>query len=300
MNILLKNLTVINVIFLPWALLIAQALPVDSLLVPVQQHRKQYRLLTGDAVTARLPILLIPALALFTLAGVCRAGRPLVIDDATPVEFGKWQIEAGVGYFKDSETHHFDAPLTLAYGLTPSLEVGAGWGAHGEHREATDGDEWIGSAADVLLTAKWRLFDDKQRAFSLALAPLVTLPVADDERGLGTEGTDYDLALLVTQGFGQTFADVNIGYTLAEDRTEDDRDGIWHYGLAVRRQFTEPLWIVGDVFAVTPAEDGSSSVRTNLGLQYEVATGLILDAAIGTGLHDGPDVTGTVGLTWVF
>jgi hypothetical protein len=242
----------------------------------------------------------ILAAALVMSAEICFAGRPLLIDDAAPVEFGKWQIEAGIGYSKNSGTHHFDAPLTLAYGLTPSLEVGAGWGAHGERRETADGDEWAGSASDVLLTAKWRFRNDEPRKFSLALAPLIKLPAADDERGLGTGGTDCDLTLLVTKQLGRTFVDLNVGCTLAEDRDQDDWDAIWHYGLSVRQPLTQRLWLVGDLFAVTQADEGSTSVGTNFGLQYEVVPGFLLDAAIGAGLHEGPDLTATVGLTWVF
>jgi hypothetical protein len=246
----------------------------------------------------RLCSVFISILTVIALAVECRAGRPLVIDDAAPVDLHKVQVEAGIGMYKDSARWHVDVPLTLAYGLAPGLEVGVASGAQYEWRESPAEDE--AGVSDVYLGAKWRFLEDEPRALALALAPTLKLPTADESLGLGTGGTDFDLMLIATKGFGRTFLDLNVGYTTAEDSDDGTSSSRWHYGVALRREVTARLWAVGEVFAATPDEAGPTTVGTSIGVQREVSSGLVLDAAIGAGLHDGPDVTVTVGLTWVF
>jgi hypothetical protein len=107
--------------------------------------------------------------------------------------------------------------------------------------------------------------------------------------------------VIVTQGLdASTAIDVNVGYTLVERQDGGGHDGLLHYGAAVRRELHAGLWIVGEAFAVTAVEGGLTSVGLNVGVQREVAPDLVLDAAVGTGLRNGPDLTATVGLTWVF
>jgi hypothetical protein len=230
-------------------------------------------------------------------AELCRAGRPLVIDDAAPVALGKIQIEAGAGYFKDSETNHFDAPLTLAYGLLPGLEVGVGSGAQAELRE---GGDTVGGFADTFLDAKWQVLDQSKYPVSLTFTPTIKLPTADRDETLGSGSTDYDLTVIATRYIGRTGFDVNVGYTILGDTKSGGDDGLWHYGLAVRQPLSDATWLVGDVFAVTPANGGPTTIGMQIGLQHEVLPGWVFDCAAGTGLHDGPDITATVGLTWTF
>src|SRR4030095_17143073 len=100
-------------------------------------------------IQMRLCPVFISILTVIALAVECRAGRPLVIDDAAPVDLHKVQVEAGIGMYKDSARWHVDVPLTLAYGLAPGLEVGVASGAQFEWRESPAEDEAGGSRGDM-------------------------------------------------------------------------------------------------------------------------------------------------------
>ncbi len=130
---------------------------------------------------------LLLAVAVVT-ADECRAGRPLNIDDAAPVDAGRWQLETGVAYRGDRPNELFQLPVTFAYGLWPGLEVGATSG--GQLVDRGPGSDGVGGPIDLSLTAKWRFVRDERRAFALTVLPTVKLPIADDDRGLGTGGTD--------------------------------------------------------------------------------------------------------------
>ena len=62
-------------------------------------------------------------------ASVAMAGRPLTIDDAGVRQKGEFQLSCGLSYAFGPEATTWNAPLTLGYGLTESLEldIGAGW-----------------------------------------------------------------------------------------------------------------------------------------------------------------------------
>jgi hypothetical protein len=248
-----------------------------------------------------MPCRLIALWAVLLPASLAFAGRPLTVDDAAPVEPGKFQLEAGVGFVKGGDVRRFDLSTTLAAGVGPGLEVGAAFGGTLEDRGGVNA-ETVAGVSDLGVGVKWRVVDLEEQAFSLALAPTLKLPTAGERQGLGTGETDFDLTLIVTQGVGPaTAVDVNVGFTFVGEQDKTGYDGVLRYGLAVRHQLGEWVWVVGDVFAVTAVDAGApTAAGCSVGVQYELSPGLVLDAAVGTGLYHGADLAATVGVTWVF
>ncbi|HEX2971279.1 MAG TPA: transporter [Tepidisphaeraceae bacterium] len=235
------------------------------------------------------------------LAGKVQAGRPLVVDDAEPVEYRKSQIEAGVDYIADSETRSFASPVTFTYGVVPRLELAVGSAWLWEHRdEAVDVDENVNGIGNVAVGGKWKIIDQETFLADQGLGFSVILPTASADEGLGTGHVDADLTWLITRKITERLqVDVNLGYTYVGG---EDLDDLAHYGVAVAYLLTEQLQPVAEIFGDTPIGDSGQTVfRINGGIRWLVAEGLTLDAAIGTGIRgEAPDVFATMGLTWVF
>src|SRR5262245_30494417 len=51
------------------------------------------------------------------------AGRPLVTDDAYPVELGRVQVEAGIELETSTNAYTLTAPFSFGFGLTDWLEA---------------------------------------------------------------------------------------------------------------------------------------------------------------------------------
>lgn len=232
------------------------------------------------------------------------AGRPLETDDADPVEKGKVQIEAAVGYVHDGQTHHFDFPLALSYGLIERLEIGVGFGGQLEEREEHDGDRDTESGiGDLELGAKFRFLDQKDFLPAMSLAPTVKFPTADEDRGLGSGEMDYDLTLIVSRSFTDEFAaHFNIGCSWLGDSDDEEFNDVLHYGLAATYAISRQWEPVAEILAETPIQnDEPTLVGVNVGIRWMANESITLDAAVGTKLvNDWPDLTATVGITMVF
>ena len=84
-------------------------------------------------------IVKLTAALVFCTAEVSFAARPLIVDDADPLDFKKFKAESGAYYEKGSGCKHWDFPFGVAAGVFPSLEIGAGFG--GQFEERTEIDE---------------------------------------------------------------------------------------------------------------------------------------------------------------
>jgi hypothetical protein len=238
------------------------------------------------------------------LAGRAEASRPLVIDDAEPVAYKHFQIQAGLGYSAGDDVQSFTTPTVLSYGVVPRLELGVGSGAIWERRdEELDVAEDVGSALDTVLAAKWKILDQKNFLADQTLELSIKLPTASESKGLGTGQTDEDVTWVVTRKISDNLqVDVNAGYTFRGSPDDENLRDLVHYGIAVEYLLTKHLQPVAEIFGDTPVGDSGDTVfLANAGIRWLVAEGLALDCAVGTGIRgNAPDVFATVGLTWVF
>ena len=238
------------------------------------------------------------------LAQVAEGGRPLVIDDAYPVDKGAFELEAGVGFHRDGDMDHWDFPIGLTYGLVDRVEVGVGFGWQmEERRHVVDGDERASSFGDLTLGVKWQFAEQANLWADQALAAVLTLPTSDEDEGFGSGEIDFDIMWIASRRISDELAvHVNLGYTFVGDPEGEELDDTVHYGIAAEYQIAPRWQVVAEVFADTPTSDIDDTVAAiNGGVRWEALDSLILDAAIGTTIHgDGPDVFVTVGLTWGF
>lgn len=241
-------------------------------------------------------------------AGAVFAARPLTIDDADPVDPGRFEIEAGAAYSGDSDCEHWDFPVGLAYGVVPGLAVGAGFGGQFEER-----NEVLESGAmeshtesglgDLVVGAKWQFIKECPFGARHALVPSVKFPTADDDKELGSGETDYDLMWIASRPFGEKAgAHVNAGYSWIGEPDDEDVDDVVHYGVALDYQIVDAVQWVGEVFAEKELNDDADTVvQYNTGFRWSPADDLTLDIAGGSKIEgDAPDFTATAGLTWTF
>ena len=253
---------------------------------------------------------LLPVLTLFTLtASAVLAARPLTIDDADPVAPGDAELEAGAAFVKTSDCDHWDFPAGLAIGALPKLELNLGFGGQFEEREdflPHTGrthrlrEEGLG---DLVAGAKWLAWVPDGGGPRHALAAAVKFPTADEDKGLGSGETDYDLTWIASATLGAHLGvHVNAGYSWIGTPEGEDVGDVVHYGAALDYPVCENIQWVGELFAERERRTGAdTSVLFNTGLRWAVRESLIVDLAAGAGLSDdSPDFICTAGFTWAF
>lgn len=236
------------------------------------------------------------------------AARPLSIDDADPLGFQQYKIEAGGWYEKNDGCHKWNWPIVLGYGLVPNLEVNLGLGGTFQQLTEIDekGVECLNSESgmgDLTLSAKWQFLSETTWLPRQAIVPQVKFPTANKERGLGSGKIDYDVKWIASKSFTEKMGGhVNAGYSFIGEPAGKDVGDIIHYGVALDYKITDPLQWVGEIYAEKELMSGTDQIiMCNTGLRWRAAEGLVFDAAAGSHISSaGPDITATAGLTWEF
>jgi hypothetical protein len=228
------------------------------------------------------------------------AGRPLLTDDTGTVQPGHVEAEAGALGIGNGPMRHVDALASLTLGMAPRLEAGAGFGAQWEQRRPEEGaHESFTDCTDLALGLKWQGWAEGPAGLSLALAPTLKLPFANQNKN-GTGTTDFDLTGLASLPLGERAnLHFNAGYIWIGDGAGELSD-LLHLGVALDCALTPAWQWVGEIYAEQTVETSEPWVfYANTGLRWTVREGLTLDGAVGAGLHgDMPDITATLGLTW--
>ena len=236
--------------------------------------------------------------------GSAFATLPLTIDEADTQDPGTFQIEAGSSYETDSECHHYDFPVALTYGVMPRWDIAAGFGGQLEQRtrhEHEGEDRRASGLADLNLATKWMFLKESTYLPRQTVCPSVTLPTADDKKGLGSGETDYDLTWMASTSIGERFGvHLNVGYSWLGDPSGEDVGDLVHGGLAADYKLTDSLQCIGEVFGEEELEDHETAWQYRTGFRCEVADDFSLVVAAGSRISgDAPEFTATAGLIWV-
>ncbi|HVT89259.1 MAG TPA: transporter [Tepidisphaeraceae bacterium] len=227
-----------------------------------------------------------------------RAGRPLIIDDAEPLDLHHFQFEAGIALLKDADCDHFDFPLTLSYGILPGVQACIGFGGQFEDRHGDDDQSsFVQSCSDLTLGIKWKILEQDKAFFDQAILAGVKIPTASRHNDMGSGKVDFDLTYVATRQLTEkTSILFNVGYTWMGDRQESD---ILHYGPALTYQLTDTLQPVLELVFQTPIDGGPTAAGIDGGIRWQFSDSLMFDAAIGTKVQgDWPELTATMGFTF--
>lgn len=230
------------------------------------------------------------------------AGRPARIDDADPVGAGRCELESGINYIKKTDCRHWDYPFGFNYGIASCVELSCGLG--GQFEESTEDVAHLhheGGLCDLIAGTKIRVIDEGAWMPRQAISAAVKFPVADEEKGLGSGETDYDLTWIISKALSSRIgAHLNAGYSWIGEGQGEDAGDVFHYGVGVDLQLCDRWQLVVEVFCENELISGAETLlQCNTGIRWEAMDCLVFDAAAGAKLHgDVPDATAAVGLTW--
>ena len=245
-------------------------------------------------------VLLNLATAIFITCSNVHAGRPLVIDDASPVPVNHIELEFGLyGKRLDSrEREHTLPAIGVAYGVYPEVEIGMTLRRVDRHGAESHSHGF----EDLHLTTKYRLIEESPSLPAFAVDLDIKLPTANRSKDLSTGKSDQSFRISFTKNLYSFAAHLNLGYALVQSPSGDKLKNRIHGGAATEWLF-RPSWaFVAEIFGASRHAQGlSNEVEFQLGLKFAPSPQLVLDTAIGRSLRSiGPTVQGTIGLTWVF
>ncbi len=229
------------------------------------------------------------------------AGRPVTIEDATPVALGAFSASADYAYARRLDGVQYSGPLfSLVYGAYRNLEIGA------ESRLLTNprlnASRGIGSG-DLDVHALGTLVAETADRPSVGLRADILLPT-----GFASHGTDWSAEALATKSFAGWHLHGNFGNLYVGDTRPEERRN--RFFAAVGADFapfgpwnTDTL-VVGDVVVrQSILSDGKSSVGLELGVRHRAGMQTIVYAGISTEAAGEPDrirYRGLLGLSHAF
>jgi len=232
------------------------------------------------------------------------AAIPLITDDTGTQGKGKFQLEVLGEYGHDKEggikgeTQGVTASFT--YGILDPVDIVLSV-PYAIWREKDGGcTEEEDGLADLALEAKWRFFE--REGFSLALKPGLTLPIGDEDKGLGAgRATEY-LFLIASKETSPWAFHLNLAYIRNENKN-DERDDLWHASLASSYEIFKKLKLVGDIGMEKNPDRGSSVDPAYIlgGFIYSPRENLDFGLGIKGGLtNTEADLSVRGGITWRF
>lgn len=205
------------------------------------------------------PFCWLAGLVLLGVASSVSAGPPYQTDDPEPTDLGHWEIYS----FVDFDGRHRDLDgeggFDLNYGAAEGLQLTATLPL-AFSREAETG--WRKGRGDVELGAKYRLVDDKNDGWQLAVFPRVILPTSANH--LGGDHARLLLPVWAQKDFGKTSVFGGGGY---EINPGSGNRNFWEAGVAVTRDVTGQLQLGGEMSAHSAdTRDGKSSIGVDAGM----------------------------------
>jgi len=224
-----------------------------------------------------LAVSLIPLLAARVLA---QGGPPLVTDDPGTPGNRRWEIN--VAFLAESRhgERMFETPLIDAnygWGERFQLKLEIPWVVRAGGRESTRNG--LGNA---LLGVKWRFADEEKSGVAIAFYPQAEFNVVSSsaQKGLVEKKAGLLLPLTFAKNLGPLSANLEIGHKLRGD--EEPR---WFGGLALGREVSECVELLGEVFATTSSRFADTNASWNAGLRWKLGSRVVALLSGGSGIH---------------
>lgn len=223
--------------------------------------------------------------------------RPLFTEDPATVEKGAVELELGLDYLRDRTGDRYYTPTTTPkYGLLEKMEIGASLGY--TFKDTHEGER-VDGLADLLVYAKYRLWNEEKFRPAFALKPLVKFGTASFRKGLGSGKTDYGLTAILGKSFSHIEFYADVSYFIVGDKEERN---YLTAGLALEYELLKGWEAVGEVryFDNSNFSRKDNATFVNFGLRKEVGPA-VFDAAINVGLNNAAQDYGfTAGVTLKF
>jgi hypothetical protein len=224
--------------------------------------------------------------------------RPTATEDAYPIE--RYAFELVAPYRFESEAEGTELHIVVpevAYGVFPNAEVGV----EAPLAAVDFGPDTDWGLAGLQVFGLYNFNTEGPLLPALTLRGDVSFPVGS----LAGEGTRLTLKGIATRTWGRTRFHLNIARTFGseDELAAAEPASRWAYSLAADRTlFRQSLLLIGEVAAFQAVRDAPTEVNASLGVRYQWAPTLVLDAGVSRRLRDdiGPDFALTLGLSHAF
>ncbi|MBI4653868.1 MAG: transporter [Nitrospirae bacterium] len=226
------------------------------------------------------------------------SAHPLITDDTGTQGKRKFQIEINgeISYDKATEddvtrrTTGSEIATILSQCFIENADIILGlpyqWSKTNEDGETTSDENGI---SDMSVELKWRFYD--KDGLSFALKPGITLPIGDEEKGLGNGRASYGLNFITTKEIKPWAFHLNVAYTYNEYKLEEDKDAkrkdIWHVSLATEVEVVKNLRLVANTGMERNADKESNTHPAFIlgGLIYSLLEDLDVDFGVKARLN---------------
>lgn len=249
--------------------------------------------------------------------------RPSLAESALALNSG--EIEIGIGYLFGHDTRAVDVNLVppakgrsrdgdltlapsvdLALGITDRIELQLAYDVRYFNPERGE-SEW--GSGDIRLYGKFHLIESSKYLPDMGLRLGVKLPLADDEKGLGTEEFDFLISFLFTKKIGPLIGNLNLGILILGDPNPGkDPEEVFIWAASLLYPVTERVTIVAEAHGhpATNRDGVNDFAEFRLGTTVKLTSYLTWDIAALTAIRlpshqpASPDWGGTTGITFRF
>jgi hypothetical protein len=253
--------------------------------------------------------------------------RPLVTEDPESIGAGRVLLEGGLDYAHSQtfpvsglEGNLWRVPtIGISVGISPIAEIQIDGGFY--NRLAITSRNTAAPLAsaltvtgnsthdveDIVIGTKVRLVSETAGRPAVGIRFATRLPNASNEKGLGTDTTDFFMSVLGAKTVQSVRVAGNFGFGILADPTRGDRQNdVVTYGLSFARAVTQRAEFVGDINGRKSTRSGEAFPGTEsrgllkIGTRYTLGS-LRLDAGVFVGMtSNDPTIGLTTGFTYVF
>jgi hypothetical protein len=224
--------------------------------------------------------------------------RPVRTEDAYPIERYAFELLVPYEYENEpaGEALHVITP-ELAYGLLANTQIGLKLPFAAVND--SDGTDWGFAGPRVFALHSFNTEGPLLPA--LGLRADAAFPAGD----LAGDNVQLTLKAIATRSWGRTRLHLNGGVTLGDEagRPEVGAEPDWSLSVAADRTILrQSLLVIGEVGVLEAASDTPTEVTAGLGIRYQLAATLVLDAGVSRRLvaDAGPDLGLTFGFSHAF
>jgi hypothetical protein len=207
----------------------------------------------------------------------------MITDDPGTPGNGHWENNIAVTFEHRPGETSFDSPLIdLNYGVGEHIQLTLQGGPVLLKRS---GHALIGGLGGTEAAVKWRFLDEEKSGFDVSMFPRVIFNITQSSvrRGLGEDGTRFQIPFEVAKTFGRFHADAEFG-PLAGTLGRSE----WIYGIVGGVDLAKTTMLMTELHGTSRMNFTRDVLTVNFELRHQLTDARILIASIGHELRD-PD-----------
>jgi hypothetical protein len=219
-----------------------------------------------------------------------QGGPPMITDDPGTPGNGKWENNFAFAFEHRPGERAYDVPaIDLNYGL-------------GDHIQLTlqtapvlskqSGHGLIGGIGGTEAAVKWRFLDEATSGFDMSMFPRVIFNVAQSSvrRGLGEDGTRFQIPFQAAKTFGRLHVDAEFG-----PRASTVGRSEWLYGIVFGFDVAKSTMLMAELHDESRMNFTRDVLTLNFGLRHAFTENYILILSMGHELRSPDQPTALIG-----